>query len=73
MARKKRAKEEYVYIKAIVNQGTLSLEYKLKGSSVVGRMMHDEDVSGWKDSSILQVVSGLLDVPVGFPIELEHR
>ena len=54
--------ERYEYVKAIVECGELRLEYRLVGSSVVGRDRHDDDVSEWSDTEIIDVVCSLLSV-----------
>lgn len=47
-------KEEYEYIKAIIDCGELSFNYKLKGCPP-NSMIHDEDVTDWSEDDIKSV------------------
>ena len=54
--------ERYEYVKAIVEDGELRWEWRLVGSSVRGRLAHDENVTGWSDRDIMTVTCLMLDV-----------
>ena len=67
-------KEEYEYITAEVDCGTLVVRSKLKDNPRESRDRHDEDVSEWTDSDIRQCVKGLLalDSEETKIIQVEH-
>lgn len=54
--------EEYEFITAVVDCGTLYWEYQVKGRKAC-RLNHDEDVGDWSDADIIRVTIHTLDVP----------
>lgn len=55
--------ERYEYIKAIVDcDGELCWEWRLVGSSVIGRLRHDENVAEWSDKEITNLTLQMLCV-----------
>lgn len=55
---------EYEWITADVDiEGDLVWRYRAKGASVDGNMSHDEDVSAWEDSEIIDLTISTLSVP----------
>jgi hypothetical protein len=68
------ASEQYEYIRAIVEDGALRWEYKLRGGRNAG-MAHDEDVAGWTDEQIRKLTKAFLSVEGDDPVrvKVEHR
>ena len=68
-------REEYEYIKAIVDGGDLRWEYRLVGSHVTGRMAHDEDVTGLTCRHITDLTCSILNVEPGQRkiVQVEYR
>ena len=66
--------EEYDYIRAIVDDGELRMEYQVKGLEVAGSDCHEENVTGWSDDDIIECVAmtlGLGDADRKM-IEVQH-
>lgn len=63
--------EHYEYVKAIFDCGSISWEYKLKGSDVVGRGCDDqdpEDCMDYSDDDIKQLVRDHLGIDPDDPV-----
>jgi len=72
MAKAKKKKDGYEWIKAYIDNGELRMEYKLRGSTVVGRMSHDEDVGDFSDAEIKNLVRGLIDASENDEVEIVY-
>lgn len=53
---------QYEYVKAIVDCDLLTIEAKLRNNHHISRVRHDEDVSDWGESDIVECVARLLDL-----------
>ena len=75
MAKKKVKKpereERYEYVRAIVDCGTLTFEYKLVDGPP-NKMVHDEDVSDWDADQIRDVTRMMLTCREDDKIEVRY-
>jgi len=62
--------DQFEYVRAIVDCGDLSWEYKLKGGREQ-RMAHDEDISGWSAEDIKKTTKAMLGIDDDDPVEIE--
>ena len=67
--------ERYEYIKAIIDCGELSWEYRVDGAFTTGKMTHDESVDEWSERDIIDLTCAMLEVSEDQRdiIEIEYR
>lgn len=62
--------ESYAFIHAVVEDGELTLQYRLNGNNQTGSLRHDEDVTGWSDREIRQLTAYLLGLGTAEQVDL---
>jgi len=69
------SEERYEYVKAIIDCGELSWEYRVDGAFVTGCMSHDESVADWSEREIIDLTCSILEVSEDQRelIEVEYR
>lgn len=67
--------ERYEYVKAIIDCGELSWEYRIEGECTTGKMAHDESVEGWSEREIINLTCSMLEIPDDQRemVEIEYR
>ena len=66
--------EHYKYIKVLFDCGSISWEYQINGSDIVGRGQDDQDPDDcmdYSDDDIKQLVRGMLTVEDDDPVEIQ--